>query len=1149
MKKMAVKFSRYGSVIEPWRSPGVARARAKTARGAVARSVVLTKEQRRLIDGALKDGSEASKIDAASIRDSLVERYGDTTGHYAVDFHGDVATTPSGGPYEEHVDVSKERSFRIVHADGVVSTYIIREDDTRAHTSCRGRSFNHVSRPDDNRERARLVPDVDLVRGHLDHKRARPFLPLTKEQEAILTEKVKTLGYGEGCQRLYKRLQMELGDRVHYAMYSAGGDVPGEIALTPKGEPYEGEDGIDVEVRVGVDPSTGLPTYSWGRRDTAQGKSMPHVRLNTPVDEARPSYTIPVDDARADARFRGKTFTYEVRRRVVTVKGRSNTPFLEWRKLAPVMNAVSEFLRRDFMTQTNRPARSSPSAGHSRRNDPPASLKPILPLRMKPLDIVFIDAMRLPVVYHYKTDNAEIAVNESKVDGRLLKAGARTKPKRHQKDDPSVSVYRWLFVMVDCLTKCIWLAPLHLGNELSETKRKEVYDDEGGPVESDAELRPLSSQVVSVFKKYVKHMNNLVILHRTRDDPGYRHEFMHPRLIVRDNASEYYSVWGEYIKNSKKKHPGFYNESKTVMSKSSHNALAERSVATVRKYFHSLNYSYHQLIEREKREDDLGLVDRVWHTKLQGVELDYTWMLDVHEVIRRYNSAVQTTINCRPIDAILERNGITYQTLYERIFARAYHPMTGVYRNFLESQGQRLPGFTTSILPLEVGQYVRLREYKSGAMKQSFHTMTDQELRKAGNKASSDNWSVSIHKITKIRRLSGYRLTMPQWTALKEGNGGVTPESVRKYRVLSGAMTYFVRNIDPGGKTQIKGALDRTQLLAIPAETRMKGETVADIDQRFNDPVVRARDAQLLREGDERADAEERQRVEARRVERERVVAAKAREREKQGSRPIVRQTHRFRVGDVLDVDRGVFPSEERGVGRYARILKHLKKKGGVRGDDVKNARGVVIELLKGKKKSSYLDDKHNAGSYVILFDVSQHGSVRLKEYVVVKWSRELVDGNYSEENKISRVAGVDGEKSGLIPAVTDKALIRAVSAYHQTEKSSGEDDGDDAAGDVSQARARARALPSRSPSSAARGRGASRANPTTVKIWEKLKPRPETKIEFEQSNPKRPDTLSFERYEVYKTSKTIGEYAEKNPGKCRADFENDHAKGFITIL
>jgi hypothetical protein len=1102
-----------------------------------------------MIDDALKDGGDASKIDAVKIHDALVERYGDTTGHYAVDFHGDIATTPSGGPYEEHVDVSNERTFRVVHIDGVVSTYIIREDDTRAHTRCRGRSFNHVSRPGDDRDRARLVPSVGLIRGHLKHKGARPFIPLTKEQEAILTEKVKTLGYGEGCQRLYKRLQVELGDRVHYAMHTAGDDVPGDIARTPDGEPYEGEDGIDVEVRVGVDPSTGLPTYYWGRRDTANGRSMPPVRLNTPVDDTRPSYTIPIDDARAHARFRGKTFAYEVRRRVVTVKGRPNTPFLEWRKLAPVINAVSEFLRRDFMTQTNRPARSSPSAGHPRINDPPASLKPILPLTMKPLDIVFIDAMRLPVVYHYKKDNIEMKANESVVDDRLLEAGARNKPKRLLKDDPSVSVYRWLFVMVDCLTKCIWLAPLHLGNELSETKRKEVYNDDSGPVESDAELRPLSSQVVSVFNNYVVHMNNLISMHKTRNDPGYRHEFIHPRLIVRDNASEYYSVWGEYIKDHMKRHPGFYNESKTVMSKSSHNALAERSVATVRKYFHSLNYSYHQLVERAKREQDDGLVDRVWHTKTQGEESEYTWMLDVHEVIRRYNSAVQTTINCRPIDAILERNGITYQTLYERIFARAYHPKTGVYRNFLESQGRRLPGFTTSILPLEVGQYVRLREYKTGAMKQSFQTMTDQESRKAGNKASSDNWSVGIHKITKIRRLSGYRLTLAQWTALKEEIGGVTPGSIQKFRVLSGAMTYFVRNIDPSGKTQVRGALDRTQLLAIPADTQIKGETVASMDARFNDPIVRARDAQLLREVEERADAEERQRIETRRLGRVRITAAKAREKEKQGSRPIVRRAHRFRVGDVLVVDRGVFSSEVHGENKYARILKHLKNKGDVSGDVVKKARGVVVEVIKGMEESKYLGDTHKVGSYVIIFDTSQ-GSVRWKEYVIVKWTRGTVDKYSSDENIISRVAGVDGE-SGFIPAVTDKGLIRAVNTYHQTEKSyvdADDDVDDDGVGGVS--RAHIRTPSTRPPPTPTRGRGASRAKSSKVKMWEKLKLRPNKTIEFVQLNPKRSGTESFRRYEAYKISKTIGEYAENNKGtKCRPDFDHDIKKEFVKII
>ncbi|CAK0841494.1 unnamed protein product [Prorocentrum cordatum] len=49
------------------------------------------------------------------------------------------------------------------------------------------------------------------------------------------------------------------------------------------------------------------------------------------------------------------------------------------------------------------------------------------------------------------------------------------------------------------------------------------------------------------------------------------------------------------------------------------------------------------------------------------------------------------------------------------------------------------------------------------------------------------------------------------------------------------------------------------------------------------------------------------------------------------------------------------------------------------------------------------------------------------------------------------------------------------------------------------------------------------------------------------KENPKRNGSLSYERYELYKGSKTVQEAREN--GAIRADFENDYKKGFLKIV
>ena len=58
-----------------------------------------------------------------------------------------------------------------------------------------------------------------------------------------------------------------------------------------------------------------------------------------------------------------------------------------------------------------------------------------------------------------------------------------------------------------------------------------------------------------------------------------------------------------------------------------------------------------------------------------------------------------------------------------------------------------------------------------------------------------------------------------------------------------------------------------------------------------------------------------------------------------------------------------------------------------------------------------------------------------------------------------------------------------------------------------------------------------------------------QTKIKY-VTNPKRPNSRAWERYEKYQTAKTIAEYLKLNDGKfAKADLRHDLGKEFLTIL
>jgi len=56
------------------------------------------------------------------------------------------------------------------------------------------------------------------------------------------------------------------------------------------------------------------------------------------------------------------------------------------------------------------------------------------------------------------------------------------------------------------------------------------------------------------------------------------------------------------------------------------------------------------------------------------------------------------------------------------------------------------------------------------------------------------------------------------------------------------------------------------------------------------------------------------------------------------------------------------------------------------------------------------------------------------------------------------------------------------------------------------------------------------------------------TKIKMTQANPKRPSSKIYQTYEMYKSAKTIGQYAEKFGKGWQAGVKYDYQHGFLTI-
>ena len=125
--------------------------------------------------------------------------------------------------------------------------------------------------------------------------------------------------------------------------------------------------------------------------------------------------------------FDGKTYEYQ--RRTITRKKDGSTR-VERRKLLPTKRAIQDYFRKDELVQIDRPTRKANLGG--RRQPLKVGLKPIIP-GPKPLSIVQIDAFRMPVCKH----------NQKR--------------------------YSWVLLIIDCLSRIIYIKELHLTDQLSTT--------------------------------------------------------------------------------------------------------------------------------------------------------------------------------------------------------------------------------------------------------------------------------------------------------------------------------------------------------------------------------------------------------------------------------------------------------------------------------------------------------------------------------------------------------------------------------------------------------------------------------------------------------------------------------------------------------
>ena len=352
----------------------------------------------------------------------------------------------------------------------------------------------------------------------------------------------------------------------------------------------------------------------------------------------------------------------------------------------------------------------------------------------------------------------------------------------------------------------------------------EDNDDNGW--ERDPKRRPQSSATYNAFKKFVRLANEVRREHARKTGMRLSSDYVMPRSAVHDQGREFSGEFQKGLARLRNRQPGFFNESITSNSRSQHNAICERAVRSFRRYFYAIKSAF------ERRPDP-----QKWHNKLQlqNAErgLPYNWVLDIPEVLRRYNGAYHTTIKATPLDALLEI--VSPGLIKSRNIEAGKRRFEGLRHEL------RLPGFSPSAQsgPPEVGSFVRLKEYTSGSMGSNWPI---DGAKNVNTKSASHNWSWDVYVVVKVRTI-GYGVAdakakqeeLQNHVDAAEGSFPLT--KAQKVELNNTVQPCRLYKVEPIDRRKVKhhqkgrrfGWLTRVDLLKIPDETRVEGRTLPEL--------------------------------------------------------------------------------------------------------------------------------------------------------------------------------------------------------------------------------------------------------------------------------------------------------------------------------
>jgi len=451
-----------------------------------------------------------------------------------------------------------------------------------------------------------------------------------------------------------------------------------------------------------------------------------------------------------DDKYLYKGTEYEYETRAVTKK---SVVANERRKLLPSRRAIEDYFNKDEIVQIDKQSREANAGGQ--RTPPKHGIRPILP-PPHPLSIVQLDAMRMPICIH------------------------------NQKQ------YSWLLLIVDVLTKMVYIRPLHLNTQLSTTqKRRNVADD------ADDSLRPARGQVTRAYVDFIRRINKTRKHYAEKTNTQYSGN-LHPILTVSDRGSEN-SGLAAFLNKLKEKNPKYYSFTQTPYGRSRFNSIAEGHVRIVRRLMYGIQRAFQeQVINAKKEGDKVGKIYKPqdWHCT-NNTSAAYDWVKDCDLCMQRHNSSIKTTIKSSPIAALLEIE-ITHKIVAQRIKTAAEKRWKDVKFNL------RLPGYSPST-PAAMNDYVRLKIYKYGDMSLRFANIEEtRKGRKISGKSSSNNFTTRIYKVIAVRTLN------------------------------KGQILYKVADIDTSNKKEIAW-LDRTQIQKIHSETILStGRSIQEEEEFLN---------------------------------------------------------------------------------------------------------------------------------------------------------------------------------------------------------------------------------------------------------------------------------------------------------------------------